>query len=178
MFAPKRRLVTFAAWLTLCPNWTCLPQISQVPVPANSFDPLYHSCFLLYHYAGIVPVADRRESNSAHWPKAAPKLDDTINVNAMQAERSFPETPNRPDQAVSDAPAADQSVVPGRVEITPTAIATLASQAIGESYGVVGLASRHSRPALAELLRKDESHKGVEVSFANDRVVIDLYVIL
>jgi len=96
----------------------------------------------------------------------------------MQTDRSFPETPSRPEQAVSDAPAADQSVVPGRVEITPTAIATLASQAIGESYGVVGLASRHSRPALAELLRKEESNKGVEVSSANDRVVIDLYVIL
>ena len=43
---------------------------------------------------------------------------------------------------------------------------------------MVGLASRHSRPALAELLRKEESNKGVEVTFVHDRVVIDLYVIL
>jgi uncharacterized alkaline shock family protein YloU len=68
--------------------------------------------------------------------------------------------------------------VPGRVEITPGAVASLAARAVGECYGVVGLASRHSRPALAELLRKEESSKGVEVAITNDRVVIDLYVIL
>ena len=66
----------------------------------------------------------------------------------------------------------------GRIEVTPAAIATLAGQAIEQSYGVVGLASRHSRPGLAELLRREEQHKGVQVAFADDRVVIDLYVIL
>jgi uncharacterized alkaline shock family protein YloU len=68
--------------------------------------------------------------------------------------------------------------VPGRVEITQGAVASLAARAVGECYGVVGLASRHSRPALAELLRKEESSKGVEVAITSDRVVIDLYVIL
>ena len=68
--------------------------------------------------------------------------------------------------------------VPGRVEITPGAVASVAARAVGECYGVVGLASRHSRPALAELLRKEESSKGVEVAITSDRVVIDLYVIL
>lgn len=90
--------------------------------------------------------------------------------------------PHKP-LAVAPAPAgtpvagANDSVA-GRVEVTPGAIAALASRAVGECYGVVGLASRHSRPALAELLRKEESSKGVEVSVTNDRVVIDLYVIL
>jgi len=41
------------------------------------------------------------------------------------------------------------------VEVTPQAVATLASRAIEQSYGVVGLASRTSRPGLAELLRRD-----------------------
>ncbi len=68
--------------------------------------------------------------------------------------------------------------VPGHVEVTPGAIATLACRAVGQCYGVVGLASRHSRPALAELLRKEESSKGVEVTLTNDRVVIEVYVIL
>lgn len=83
------------------------------------------------------------------------------------------------------APSADGPItwiadgtVPGRVEITPGAVASLAARAVGECYGVVGLASRHSRPALAELLRKEESSKGVEVTITSDRVVIDLYVIL
>ena len=31
----------------------------------------------------------------------------------------------------------------GRIEISPTAIATLASEAVLESYGVVGMASRN-----------------------------------
>jgi uncharacterized alkaline shock family protein YloU len=70
------------------------------------------------------------------------------------------------------------SGVAGRVEVTPGAVAALAASAVGEVYGVVGLASRHSRPALAELLHKDEGSKGVEVSLDGDRVVIDLYVIL
>ena len=47
----------------------------------------------------------------------------------------------------------------GRIEVTPAAIATLAGQAIEQSYGVVGLASRHSRPGLAELLRREDQHK-------------------
>ncbi len=67
---------------------------------------------------------------------------------------------------------------PGRVEVTPQAVATLASRAIEQSYGVVGLASRHSRPGLAELLRRDEQHKGVQVTFTDERIVIDLFVIL
>ena len=122
--------------------------------------------------------SDWQESNSAHWPKAAPKPNDTIIVDLMQADRALPESPTTSDSRAPDSAPAASPAVPGRVEITPTAIATLASRVTGESYGVVGLASRHSRPALAELLRREESHKGVEVAFTNNRVVIDLYVIL
>jgi uncharacterized alkaline shock family protein YloU len=96
----------------------------------------------------------------------------------MQADRSFLGSSATPDSLAPAPTPTGADAVQGRVEITPTAIATLASRAVGESYGVVGLASRHSRPALAELLRKEESNKGVEVTFTNDRVVIDLYVIL
>jgi uncharacterized alkaline shock family protein YloU len=81
--------------------------------------------------------------------------------------------PESPSPANGSVPAGH-----GRIEVTPTAIATIASRAIERSYGVVGLASRHSRPGLAELLRRDEEHKGVQVSFTGDRIVIDLYVIL
>jgi uncharacterized alkaline shock family protein YloU len=42
----------------------------------------------------------------------------------------------------------------------------------------VGLASRHARPGWAELLRREDISKGVEVSFSNNQVVITLYVIL
>lgn len=41
IFGAKRRFVAFAAWLTLCPNIECFPQMSQVPVPAIAHIPLY-----------------------------------------------------------------------------------------------------------------------------------------
>ena len=81
----------------------------------------------------------------------------------------------RPPAAPADG---TPPTLPGRVEVTPQAVATLTSRAIEQSYGVVGLASRTSRPGLAELLRRDEQHKGVQVTFTDDRIVIDLFVIL
>ena len=66
----------------------------------------------------------------------------------------------------------------GKIEVSPKAISHLASRAAQRSYGVVGLASKHSRPGWAELLRRDELFKGVEVSFHEGRVVVNLYVIL
>jgi|GEM_PF-65921 len=66
----------------------------------------------------------------------------------------------------------------GKIEVSPKAISHLASRAAQASYGVVGLASRHARPGLAELLHREEEHKGVDVKFSGERVVIDLYVII
>ena len=66
----------------------------------------------------------------------------------------------------------------GKIEVSPRAIAHIASRAAQESYGVVGLASRHARPGWAELLRREETHKGVEVVFTGGKVVIDLYVVI
>jgi uncharacterized alkaline shock family protein YloU len=66
----------------------------------------------------------------------------------------------------------------GKIEVSPKAISHIASRVAQESYGVVGLASRHARPGLAELLRREERYKGVEVVFSGGQVVIDLYVII
>ena len=71
-----------------------------------------------------------------------------------------------------------ESQTAGKIEVSPKAIAHLASRAAERSYGVVGLASRHSRPGWAELLRREDVHKGVEVNLANDQVVIELYVVI
>jgi len=65
-----------------------------------------------------------------------------------------------------------------KIEVSPRAISHLAYRATTRTYGVVGLASRHARPGWAELLRREEVSKGVEVSLSNDQVVINLYVIL
>jgi uncharacterized alkaline shock family protein YloU len=66
----------------------------------------------------------------------------------------------------------------GKIEVSPRAISHLAYRAAQRSYGVVGLASRHARPGWAELLRREEISKGVEVSFSDGNVIINLYVIL
>lgn len=66
----------------------------------------------------------------------------------------------------------------GKIEVSPRAIAHLASRAAQSSYGVVGLATRHSRPGWAELLRLEEAYKGVDVKFPDNRVLIELYVVI
>lgn len=65
----------------------------------------------------------------------------------------------------------------GRIEISPTAVAHLASAAVVKSYGVVGMASPDLRGGLAEMLNRDV-HRGVRVEHVNDQFIVDLYVII
>jgi uncharacterized alkaline shock family protein YloU len=65
----------------------------------------------------------------------------------------------------------------GRIEVSPAAIASIASQAVLNCYGVVGIASRSLVGGLAELLRRD-SKRGVEVKLEGDQIIIDLYVVI
>jgi uncharacterized alkaline shock family protein YloU len=118
--------------------------------------------------------------------KDGPNLDlQGISLNGASAPKSHAQKENH-DTGQSagkdaappkheDAPAAEPS---GKIEVSPKAISHLASRAAQRSYGVVGLASKHARPGLAELLRRDELSKGVEVSFTEGRVVVNLFVIL
>lgn len=67
----------------------------------------------------------------------------------------------------------------GKIEISPIAIASIASQAVLECYGVVGMAPRTLRNELAEILLPGDSHRrGVEVKLVENHIVIDLYVII
>lgn len=65
----------------------------------------------------------------------------------------------------------------GQVDISPTAIATIASHAINQSYGVVGMASKNIVDGIARLLIRD-SHHGIDVTMEDDEIVIDVYVII
>lgn len=65
----------------------------------------------------------------------------------------------------------------GRVDISPTAVAGLASQAVMECYGVVGMASKGLTSELVEILQRD-SRRGVEVRLEDDKIIIDLYVVI
>jgi len=67
----------------------------------------------------------------------------------------------------------------GKIEISPTAIASIASRAVLECYGVVGMTSHTLRDGLAEILHPAETYRrGVQVKFVEDQIVIDLYVVI
>jgi uncharacterized alkaline shock family protein YloU len=66
----------------------------------------------------------------------------------------------------------------GRIHIAPRAIATIASLAVMDSYGVVGMTNKNLAGDLAEILQKDHWRRGVEVNLDGDVITIDLYVVL
>ena len=66
----------------------------------------------------------------------------------------------------------------GKIEISPLAVASIASQVVLESYGVVGMASRNFRDGLVELLAPSASYRGVDVRISDGRIAVDLYVII
>lgn len=65
----------------------------------------------------------------------------------------------------------------GTIHVSPAAIATIASQALLTSYGVVGMASKTAIGDLAATLTRDPHH-GIDVRYKNDQLVIDVYVII
>lgn len=65
----------------------------------------------------------------------------------------------------------------GTVHVSPTAIATIASQALLTSYGVVGMASKTAIGDLAATLTRDPHH-GIDVHFRHGQLVVDVYVIV
>lgn len=66
----------------------------------------------------------------------------------------------------------------GKIEVLPRAIATIAAGAVGRSYGIVGMAPHTLREGVAQVLRQEDAHKGVDVQIGQDEITIDLYVIM
>ena len=67
--------------------------------------------------------------------------------------------------------------VQGIVEISPLAIARLASHAVLQSYGVVGMAAPNLASDMAWTLPRDP-HRGIEVTIEDECVSIDLHAII
>lgn len=70
-----------------------------------------------------------------------------------------------------------ETTVYGKISISPKAIATLASQAAMQSYGVVGLASKNIVDGIANAIARDPRH-GVEINTIEHELYIDIYVII
>jgi uncharacterized alkaline shock family protein YloU len=66
----------------------------------------------------------------------------------------------------------------GRIEVSPLAIASLASQAVLACYGVVGMASKDLASGIVEILQPASHRRGVDVHIEHDRIAIDLYVVI
>jgi uncharacterized alkaline shock family protein YloU len=66
----------------------------------------------------------------------------------------------------------------GRIEVSPTAIASLASQAVLECYGVVGMATKDLASGIVEILQPASHRRGVDVQIGENRIVVDLYVVV
>ncbi|MBN1312236.1 MAG: Asp23/Gls24 family envelope stress response protein [Anaerolineae bacterium] len=65
----------------------------------------------------------------------------------------------------------------GTVHVAPKAVATIASHALLTSYGVVGMASKNAFNELAATLTHDPHH-GIDVRLEQDKIIIDVYVIM
>ena len=65
----------------------------------------------------------------------------------------------------------------GVIDISTTAVTTIANQAINQCYGVVGMANKNLANGIANLLSRD-SKRGIEVAIENGEITIDVYVIV
>jgi uncharacterized alkaline shock family protein YloU len=65
----------------------------------------------------------------------------------------------------------------GRIEVAPTAVASIVNHAVRQCYGVVGMANRNLADGISHLLSK-ESRQGIDVTIEETDIVIDVYVVI
>ncbi len=66
----------------------------------------------------------------------------------------------------------------GTITVAEDVMAALAGVAAVECYGVVGMASRRLKDGLAGLLGRKNSRRGVEINVRDNRVTINLFIIV
>ena len=71
----------------------------------------------------------------------------------------------------------EQSQSRGRIEVSLSAIASVANQAVLTCYGVVGTANKDLATVIVNLLSAD-SKRGIEVRVNDGEISIDVYVIV
>ena len=65
----------------------------------------------------------------------------------------------------------------GNIEVSPTAIASIANAAVLSCYGVVGTTDKDLAVGIVNLLSPD-SKRGIEVHVDDGQITIDVYVII
>lgn len=66
----------------------------------------------------------------------------------------------------------------GRIQVSPGAIAGIASTAILRCYGVVGIAGKRIRGGRAQVLDEDHYERGIIVTTEGNSVTLDVYVVV
>jgi uncharacterized alkaline shock family protein YloU len=66
----------------------------------------------------------------------------------------------------------------GKIEVLPNAIHTIATQAIIQCYGVIGITAPRLHNGRAVLLPPEQRNQGVQVRVVNDQIIIEVYVAL
>ena len=66
----------------------------------------------------------------------------------------------------------------GIINIDEQVVATLAGLAAIECYGIVGMAAKSATEGFFELARKEHVTRGVKVTIKENKVVVDLFVIV
>ncbi|MDG5470248.1 Asp23/Gls24 family envelope stress response protein [Jeotgalibacillus sp. ET6] len=67
----------------------------------------------------------------------------------------------------------------GQIDISNEVIAMVAGGAAIECFGIVGMASKHQiRDGLTDILRRENFTRGVIVRQENDKVFIDMYIVV
>lgn len=66
----------------------------------------------------------------------------------------------------------------GNIIIENNVIENIAGISAMESYGIVGMASKNAADGIFELLKFDHLSKGVKVTTENNRICIELHVVL
>ena len=70
------------------------------------------------------------------------------------------------------------SIVYGDITISNDAVSMLVSRVALDCYGIVELAARRLSDSLLELFNKPSPNKGVKIVTENNKVYVDVYVIL
>lgn len=65
----------------------------------------------------------------------------------------------------------------GKIDISKAAVATIANRAVNQCYGVVGMANKNLMNGISNILSRD-SRRGIDVHIEDNKIVIDVYVIV
>jgi len=65
----------------------------------------------------------------------------------------------------------------GRIEVSPTAIASIAYDVVLSCYGVVGVADKDLATGLVNTLSRD-SRRGIKVYIRDGQIIINVYVVI